>query len=453
MVKEEDFALLTDLYELTMCASYFDNKINDIATFDLFIRQLPENRSYFIAAGLEDILNYLKNIKFNEEHREFLKSKNIFKNNFLNYLKNFKFTGDIFILPEGTIFFPNEPILSVTAPIIEAQIVETFLLNTINLQTTIATKASRVVYAAKNKPVVDFSLRRTQGTDAGMKAARASYIAGCAGTSNVLAGMKYKIPIYGTMAHSFVMAFEKEEKSFESYSKTFPDTSIFLVDTYDTLNGIEKAAIVAKKLEKQGRKLKAIRLDSGDLVFLSKSARKILDKDGLRYVQIFGSGNLDEYKIEELLKKGAMIDAFGVGTAMGVSKDAPYCDVVYKLVELTNGGKLLPTMKLSKGKVTYPGKKQVYRVMDRKGNNAKDILALRDEKINGQKLLIKVMERGKVIYKMPSLEEIREKTMDNLSKLPDKYKKLKNAGKYKVEMSPELKKLTEKLNKILKEKV
>ena len=304
-------------------------------------------------------------------------------------------------MPEGTVFFTNEPVLSITAPIIEAQLVETFLLNAINLQTTIATKASRVVHAARQKPVVDFSLRRTQGADAGMKAARASYIAGCAGTSNVLAGMKYKIPIYGTMAHSFVMAFEKEEKSFESYSKTFPDTSIFLVDTYDTLNGIEKAAIVAKKLEKQGRKLKAIRLDSGDLVFLSKSARKILDKDGLRYVQIFGSGNLDEYKIEELLKKGAMIDAFGVGTAMGVSKDAPYCDVVYKLVELTNGGKLLPTMKLSKGKVTYPGKKQVYRVMDRKGNNAKDILALRDEKINGQKLLIKVMERGKVIYKMP----------------------------------------------------
>lgn len=453
MVDEKDFALLTDLYELTMCASYFDNKINDIATFDLFIRQLPENRSYFISAGLEDALNYLKNIKFNEEHITYLKSKKIFKDDFLDYLKNFKFTGDVFALPEGTIFFPNEPVLSLTASIIEAQLVETFLLNTINLQTTIATKASRVVLAAKNKPVVDFSLRRTQGTDAGMKVARASYIAGCIGTSNVLAGMKYNIPIYGTMAHSFVMAFENEEKSFEAYSKTFPDTSTFLVDTYDTIKGVEKSALVAKGLEKQGHKLKAIRLDSGDLVALSKSARKILDKRGLKYVDIFGSGNLDEYKIEELLKKGALIDAFGVGTAMGVSKDAPYCDVVYKLVELTNGGKLLPTMKLSKGKVTYPGIKQVYRIFDKKGNYMKDILALRDEKLNGKKLLVKVMEKGKIISKMPSLEEIKKMTKNNLEKLPDKYKKIKNAAKYKVEISAELKKLIEKLNKSLKEKV
>src|SRR3989344_1307393 len=252
MADEKDFALLTDLYELTMCASYFDNKIKDIATFDLFIRQFPKNRSYFIAAGLEDALNYLKNLKFTKEHIEFLKSKNIFKSNFLDYLKNLKFTGDIFALPEGTVFFPNEPVLSITAQIIEAQLVETFLLNIINLQTTITTKASRVVLAAKKKPVIDFSLRRTQGTDAGMKVARASFIAGCVGTSNVLAGMEYKIPIYGTMAHSFVMAFEKEEKSFEAYSRTFPDSSTFLVDTYDTLNGVEKAAVIAKKLERKG---------------------------------------------------------------------------------------------------------------------------------------------------------------------------------------------------------
>ncbi len=453
MVNEKDFALLTDLYELTMCASYFDNKINDTATFDLFIRQLTENRSYFIAAGLEDALNYLKNIKLSDEHIKFLKSKKIFKNDFLDYLKKFKFSGDVYALPEGTVFFPNEPVISVTAPIIEAQIVETFLLNAINLQTTIATKASRVVYAAKQKPIVDFSLRRTQGTDAGMKVARASYIAGCVGTSNVLAGMKFKIPIYGTMAHSFVMAFENEEKSFEAYSKTFPNTSTFLVDTYNTLKGVEKASFVAKEIEKQGHKLKAIRLDSGDLVALSKSARKILDKKNLKYVQVFGSGNLDEYKIEELLRKGALIDAFGVGTAMGVSKDAPYCDVVYKLVELSNGGKLLPTMKLSKGKVTYPGIKQVYRIVDENGNHVKDILALRDEKINVQKLLVKVMENGKINYKLPSLEEIRNKTKENLSKLPEKYKKLKNASQYKVEISSELKRLTKKLNKTLQQKV
>ena len=371
----------------------------------------------------------------------------------MDYLKNFKFTGDIFALPEGTVFFTNEPIISVTAPIIEAQLLETFLLNTINLQTTIATKASRVVLAAEQKPVVDFSLRRTHGTDAGMKVSRASYIAGCVGTSNVLAGMEYSIQIYGTMAHSFVMAFEKEEKSFEAYSKTFPDTSTILVDTYDILKGIKKAAKVAKKLEKEGHKLKAIRLDSGDLVSLSKSARKILDKNGLSYVEIFGSGNLDEYKVEELMKKGALIDAFGVGTAMGVSKDAPYCDVVYKLVELSNKNKHLPTMKLSKGKVTFPGKKQVYRFNDKNGNYVKDVLALRDERIYGQKLLVKVMEKGKIVYKMPSLEEIRKTTKNNLKKLPDKYKKLKNAAKYKVKISPELKKLTLKLNKSLQQKV
>ncbi|MBI2652366.1 nicotinate phosphoribosyltransferase [Candidatus Woesearchaeota archaeon] len=453
MINEQDFALLIDLYELTMCASYFDNKIDGTATFDLFIRKLPPNRSYFIAAGLEDALNYLKNLKFTKEHIQFLKSKNIFKSDFLDYLKNFKFTGDVFALPEGTIFFPNEPILSVTAPIIEAQLVETFLLNVINLQTTIATKASRVVLAAKQNPVVDFSLRRTQGTDAGMKVARASYIAGCIGTSNVLAGMKHNIPIYGTMAHSFVMAFEKEEKSFRAYSKTFPDTSTFLVDTYNTLKSVEKAAIVAKEMEKQGHKLKAIRLDSGDLVALSKSARKILDKNGLKYVNIFGSGDLDEYKIEELLKRGALIDAFGVGTAMGVSKDAPYCDVVYKLVELSNNGKLLPTMKLSKGKVTYPGKKQIYRISGKNGDYIKDILALENEKINGQKLLIKVMEKGENVHNSPSLKQIKKTTKENLDKLPEKYKKLRDDAKYKVEISHQLKKLTEKLNKLIKQKL
>lgn len=453
MLKEEDFALLTDLYELTMCASYFDNKINDIATFELFVRQLPPNRSYFIAAGLEDALNYLKNLKFTNEHINFLKSKNIFKDDFLDYLKNFKFTGDVSALPEGTVFFPNEPVITTTAPIIEAQLIETFLLNAINLQTTIATKASRVVLAAKQKPVIDFSLRRTQGTDAGMKVARASYIAGCVGTSNVLAGMRYKIPIYGTMAHSFVMAFENEEKSFEAYSETFPDNSIFLVDTYNTINGIKKAISVAKYMEKDGHKLRGIRIDSGDLISLSKSARKILDKNGLSHVNIFASGNLDEYKIEELLKKVALIDAFGIGTAMGVSKDAPYCDVVYKLVELTNGGKLLPTMKLSKDKITLPGKKQVYRILDKNGSYDKDILALEKEKINGQKLLIKVMEKGKIIYKMPSLEEIRKTTKNNLLKLSEKYKKLRNAAKYKVEASDGLKKLTLKLNKELKQKL
>ena len=453
MVNEHDLALFTDLYELTMCASYFDNNVHDVGTFELFVRDFPPNRSYFIAAGLEDALNYLENLKFNEAQIQFLKSKRLFKDAFLEYLRDFEFTGDVFAMTEGTVFFPNEPVLSVTAPLIEAQIAETYLLNAINLQTTIATKASRVVHAAQQKPIVDFSLRRTHGIDAGMKVARASFIAGCIGTSNVLAGMKYNIPIYGTMAHSFVMAFENEEKSFEAYAKTFPDTSTFLVDTYDTIKGIEKAIIVAKRMEKQGHKLKAIRLDSGNLTALSKLARKILDRNNLKYVDIFASGNLDEYKVKELLEKGALIDAFGVGTSMGVSKDAPYCDVVYKLVEVKNHGRHLPTMKLSKGKVTLPGKKQVYRVSGRNGKYTKDILALRDENVKGEKLLVKVMEKRKVIYKFPTLEQIRKKTIENLSNLPVKYKKLKNSANFMIENSPDLKTLTAELDKSLKEKL
>lgn len=453
MTNAKDNVLLTDLYELTMCASYLDNRIAYTATFDLFIRQLPENRSYFISAGLEDALNYLKNLKFSSEDIEFLKSKTIFKRDFLKYLKNFSFRGNVFALPEGTVFFPNEPIIRVTAPIIEAQLAETFLLNTINLQTTLATKASRVVISARNKPVVDFSLRRTQGVDAGMKVSRASYIAGCIGTSNVLAGMKYKIPVFGTMAHSYVMCFSDEIESFRAYIRTFPDDSILLVDTYNTYKGIKKAINIAKELEKGGHRLKAIRLDSGNLVSLSRQARKILDKNNLKYVRIFASGNLDEYKIEELLKKGALINAFGVGTAMGVSKDAPYCDVIYKLSELQDKKKILPTMKLSKGKVTYPGIKQIWRITDKKGNYVKDILGLENERIKGCKLLIPVMKNGRITYKPPSIDKSRETTLENISHLPQRYKRIKNADTYKVQISPELKKLTLKLTKTLKQKV
>jgi nicotinate phosphoribosyltransferase len=452
-MQSRDNVLLTDLYELTMCASYFDNKIDTLATFDLFIRHFPRNRSYFIACGLKDILTYLENLKFSEEQIRFLKSKGIFKNDFLNYLRRLRFTGDVWAIPEGTVFFPNEPVLRITAPIIEAQLVETYLLNSINLQTTIATKASRVVLAAKDKPVVDFSLRRTQGEDAGMKVARASYIAGCIGTSNVLAGMEYNIPVYGTMAHSFVMAFHKEEESFLAYTKTFPNNSILLVDTYNTMKGVKKAIHVAKELEKRGYRLKAVRLDSGNLVLLSRNVRKVLDESGLKYVKIFASGNLDEYKIENLLKKGALIDAFGVGTAMGVSKDAPYCDVIYKLSGLGDKKKILPTMKLSKGKVTYPGKKQIYRIIDKKGKYVKDILGLEGEKIKGKRLLIKVMQKGKIIYNIPEIESIRKRTLENLSRLPEKYKCLRNAERFNVEISPQLERLTSRLMESLKVKI
>ncbi|MEM3581159.1 MAG: nicotinate phosphoribosyltransferase, partial [Candidatus Bathyarchaeia archaeon] len=295
-VNEENMSMLTDLYELTMCASYFDNKRFEPATFDLFIRRLPPNRSYFLFAGLEQVLFFLEKMKFTEEHIKFLKGQG-FKEEFLEYLRNFKFSGDVWAIPEGTVVFPNEPLIRVTAPIIEAQLIETFILNTINLQTTIATKASRVVYAAQGRSVIEFGLRREHGTDAGLKVARASYIAGCNGTSNVLAGMMYGIPVFGTMAHSFVMFFDNEIESFRAFVKTFPDKSTLLIDTFDNIKGAENAITVAKELEKMGFRLRGVRIDSGDLVEISRKVRKMLDDNGLGYVQIFASGDLDEYKI------------------------------------------------------------------------------------------------------------------------------------------------------------
>lgn len=450
-VDEENMSLFTDLYELTMCASYFDNKKFEPATFDLFIRRLPPNRSYFLFVGLEQVLLFLKKIKFNEEQLRFL-GKQGFNDQFLDYLKNFKFTGEVWAIPEGTIAFPNETLIRVTAPIIEAQLIETFILNTVNLQTTIATKASRVINVAKGRPIIEFGLRREHGTEAGMKVARCSYIAGCSGTSNVLAGMEYGIPIFGTMAHSFVMLFEKEIDSFRAFAKTFPHKSTLLIDTYDDITGAENAATVAKELEEKGFKLGAVRLDSGDLADLSKKVRALLDKKGLKYVKIFASGDLDEYKIEELLRKKDRIDAFGVGTKMGTSADRPYVDIIYKMSEKMNGqSHFSPIMKLSKGKVTLPGRKQVHRLKDQKGNFAKDIIALENEKVNGEPLLIKVMENGEIIYDLPPLEEIRKRAFENLSKLPKKYKKLKDAPLYPVELSSGLqcliKDLTAKLKK------
>jgi nicotinate phosphoribosyltransferase len=446
---EENMSLFTDLYELTMCASYFDNNKLEPATFDLFIRRLPEKRSYFLFAGLEQALLFLENVKFTEKHLTYLQRQG-FNTQFLDYLRNFKFTGDVWAVPEGTVAFPCEPLIRVTAPIIEAQLVETFLLNTVNLQTTIATKASRVVNAAKGKNIIEFGLRREHGIDAGMKVARCSYIAGCQGTSNVLAGLTYGIPVFGTMAHSFVMSFEKEIDAFRAFARTFPNKSTLLIDTYDEFAGAEKAAIVAKELEKTGCTLGGVRLDSGDLAEASKKIRALLDKKGLRYVKIFASGDLDEYRIAELLNKNAEIDAFGVGTQMGTSADRPYVDVIYKLCETTNAkGDFSPIMKLSEGKNTLPGRKQVFRFKDKRGLFAKDVIALDDEQMAGEPLLVKVMENGKKTRALPSLAEIRAAASANLSKLPEKYKALTYAPAYPVELSHALEDLIKRLRRKL----
>jgi len=445
--KEADMSLFTDFYELTMCAAHFDNKHFEPATFDLSIRRLPENRSYFLFTGLEQILLYLQNIQFTKQHLDYLKQQG-FNQAFLDYLQDFKFTGDVWAVPEGTVVFPNEPLVRVTAPIIEAQLVETFLLNTVNLQTTMSTKASRVVYAAKGKAVIEFGLRREHGVDAGMKVARSSYIAGCMGTSNVLAGMVYDIPVFGTMAHSFIMSYETELEAFRAFVKTFPRDSTLLIDTYDVFAGLKKAIIVAKELELQGFRLGGVRLDSGELVETSKKIRAILDANALGYVKIFASGDMDEFRIAELLSNGAAIDSFGVGTKMGTSSDRPYLDVVYKLCEtMTSFGDYLPIMKLSPDKLTLPSRKQIYRYKDSEGNYVQDIIALDSEKKDAEPLLVNVMCNGKTTYSLPSLNQIKAYASENLSKLPEKYKSLTKAETYPVKLSQKLQTLTKTLHK------
>jgi nicotinate phosphoribosyltransferase len=442
VVDESNMGLLVDLYELTMCASYLEHgKEEEIATFDLFIRRLPVNRSYYVFAGLAHALKFLEGITFPDTAIQFLENEG-FKDEFLEYLRKFRFTGDVSAVPEGSIVFPDEPLIRVTAPIIEAQIVETFLLNCVNLQTLIATKASRIVAAAQGRPVIDFGLRRCHGTDAGMKAARASYIAGCAGTSNVLAGYTYGIPVFGTMAHSFVQSFSEEMDAFRAFVQSFPEKSTLLIDTYDTIRGAQKAANVARELKKEFR-LRGVRLDSGDLVTLSQKVRTILDQQDLMAVDIFASGDLDEYKIQELLHTNAPIDAFGVGTRMDTSSDHPYVDVIYKLSERMKNGNAIPVMKLSEDKTTLPGRKNIYRHKDSAGMCQGDVIGLQDEVIDEEPMLQSVIKHGAVIYQMPDLEEIREETRHGLLSLPDKYKHLTQAVKYPVTLSQGLQKLIE----------
>ncbi|NPA15182.1 MAG: nicotinate phosphoribosyltransferase [Deferribacteres bacterium] len=435
--------LLTDLYELTMADSYFRRGKNEETTFDLFVRSMPEHRNFLVCAGIEQILFYLENLRFTEQAIDYLKSLSIFSEGFLNFLKDFRFTGSVYAIPEGEIYFPREPVVRITAPRIEAQIVETFLLNTFNFQSAIASKAARVIIAAQGRGVVDFSARRDHGADAALKVARASFIAGCIGTSCTLAGMLYGIPVYGTMAHSYVMSFPTELDAFRAFVEDFPNNSILLIDTYDTIQGARHAVIVAKEMEQKGRRLKGVRLDSGDIVKLSKQVRQILDEAGLGYVKIFASGDLNEYKIKALLEQGAPIDFFGVGTEMGVSKDAPALGGVYKLSEDDRG----PRIKLSSGKVTLPGKKQVYRVVEN-GRMKKDIITLETEKPeekNVYPLLIKVMEKGKICSELPDLKAIRDRFLERLNMLPDELKAITEEKEYPVELGRELSALTEKL--------
>ncbi|MBS3122702.1 nicotinate phosphoribosyltransferase [Candidatus Woesearchaeota archaeon] len=432
--------MLTDLYQLTMMAAYLDNgKEEDIATFDMFIRTLPENWGYFIANGIEDAVDYIINIEFTEEDIEYLRKQGTFKEEFLQYLTSFKFEGEVYAVKEGTPVFPNEPILRVTAKRSQAQFIESAILNIINFQTMIASKANRIVNAAYPAKIVDFGLRRAQEEDGGMKGARAAYIGGAAATSNVKAGKEYGISISGTHAHSFVMSFNSEIEAFRAYVKTFPNNATLLIDTYDTLQGARNAVIIAKELEIDGKKLGSVRLDSGDLCDLSIKVRKILDEGGLNYVKlvdnvkIFASNDLNEYKIDDLVKNGARIDGYGVGTEMITAKPVAAVSGVYKLVEDEAGAKI----KLSSGKKTYPGKKQIYRVENQDGTYAYDVLALENEVLEDEKvegtllpLLEQVVCDGKRVRERISLAETREYVSNYVKKLPDKLKKVKVSDKY-----------------------
>jgi nicotinate phosphoribosyltransferase len=427
--------LLTDLYELTMAASYFENRMAESATFSLFIRKYPPHRAYFVAAGLEDVLEHVANFRFSQGDISFLEDTGLFSKDFLHYLSALRFTGEIRAIPEGEVFFADEPILELTGPIIEAQLLETLIINTIQVQSMAATKAARCVHAAGDRGLVDFSLRRTHGADAGLRVARSSYIAGFVATSNVMAGKVYHIPIAGTMAHSYVSSFKSEIEAFRAFARSFPKKSIFLIDTYNTIEGARKAAIVGQEMAKKGEKLLGVRLDSGDMISLSQEVRKILDEAGLEGTEIFASGSFDEYQMAEVIRQGAKIDAFGIGTKMGVSADAPYLDIVYKLVQYGERS----IMKLSTGKVNLPGEKQIFRKTDSQGLFMEDMIGTPDEAMEGRyPLLEPAMNGGRLLRAHPSLEDIRKRFKESFRALDERYKALIEPSRYPVRPSPHL---------------
>jgi nicotinate phosphoribosyltransferase len=439
-------ALLTDLYELTMAAAYFENNFRATATFELFVRSLPPERSFLLAAGLEQALDYLENIRFLPGDIEYLRGQAVFDHasgDFFDYLKDFRFSGEVWAMPEGTPVFGDEPLLRVTAPIIEAQIVETFLLSTLTFQTMIASKAARVVAAAEGRNVVEFGTRRAHGPEAGVLAARAAYIGGCVGTSNVEAGQRFGVPIFGTLAHSFVMAYNDEEEAFRRFQRLFPERAVLLVDTYDTLAAVEK-------IIQAGLRPRSVRLDSGDLLQLSQQVRRRLDQAGLQETRIFASGDLDEFVIADLLARGARIDAFGVGTALATSKDAPSLSGVYKLVEVESGQVPSTRAKFSQEKVTYPGRKQVFRFCDASGNYREDVIASETELYpEATPLLACVMRQGKRLAASPDLQQIQDRAREEVAKLPEVCRRLQRPEHYPVRFSLALKKLLEDLRERL----
>ncbi len=454
-----NLTMMTDLYQLTMMNGYFfEKKAHQTAVFDVFFRQ-KDAINYAVFAGLDQAIDYIQDLHFSKEDIDYLRSLNVFRAEFLEYLSAFKFTGDMYSVREGDIVYPQEPIVIIKAPLIEAQLIETALLNIISHQTLIATKSARIVSAARGKSVVEFGLRRAQGPDAGIYGARAAIIGGCNGTSNVLTGQMFDIPVKGTHAHSWVMSYDSELEAFRAFARVFPDTCLLLVDTYDSIQGIKNAITVFNELKASGHKPIGIRLDSGDLAYLSKVARHMLDEAGFEDAIVMASGDVDEYLLESLNNQGAKIDMYGVGTKLITSEDTPSLGGVYKLSAIERDGKLVPRMKISDSivKVTNPGFKTLYRIYDKKSGMAvADLIALVGEKLGKplvltheterwkttrledydiRQMLHKIFENGKNVYQKPTLAQIVEFARTEKDKFWDEYKRIDNPQIYKVNLS------------------
>lgn len=458
-----NLTMLTDLYQLTMMNGYYNKNIhNDEAVFDVFFRKNVCEGGYTIVCGMEEVIEYIEGLKFTEEDIEYLKSLNLFQEEFIDFLRDFKFTGDIYAVEDGTVMFPGEPILTVKAPLYQAQLIETAILSIVNFMTLIATKASRVCNAAKGDSVLEFGLRRAQGPQAGLYGAKAAIIGGCAGTSNVLTGKLFDVPISGTHAHSWVQKFDTELEAFRAYADLYPDKCLLLIDTYDVLgSGIENAITVFKELKEKGYSPIGVRLDSGDLAYLSREVRKRLDEEGFESAKIVASNDLDEYTITSLKQEGAVIDMWGVGTKLITSFDYPSLGGVYKLAATSDkSGNLVPKIKISENpeKINNPGFKKVVRIYNSQGKAEADLIMLRGEEIDTQKpleifdpvytwkrktfenytireMLTPLFKNGKCVRDKKSVQEVKDYAKSELSKIWDQYKRIKNPHIYKVDLS------------------
>jgi nicotinate phosphoribosyltransferase len=431
-------ALTTDLYQLTMLNAYFAHGMRETAVFELFVRKLPAGRNFMMAAGLEQALEFLEHLRFAPDELAWVERSGKFGPGFAGHLAALRFTGEVHALPEGTVFFPDEPVLRVIAPLPEAQLVESRLINLVHFETLVASKAARSVLAAPGKRLVDFGLRRAHGAEAGLLAARASYIAGFAGTATAMAAPAMEIPVFGTMAHSFVQAHDDEAAAFAHFAETYPHGTTLLIDTYDTEEAARKVVALAARLRPRGVRVAGVRLDSGDLGALARSVRRILDEGGLADVTIFASGNLDEYRVRELVSAGAPIDGFGIGTSLVTSSDAPFFDAVYKLQEYA--GK--PRRKRSTGKATWPGRKQVYRHCDARGRLEHDVVTVESDPQPGEPLLVPVMKNGRRLHAAEGLDAARARAAAQLAGLPERLRTLEASNiHYRVEIAPALRRL------------